>query len=84
MRAEESEVHVATKRKTDSPVSVRIRGDQDRKLKELGAVTRSSVNSYVQMAVDTFIELEWETRMAKAKELEAHCAMLRAARGGFH
>ena len=75
---------MATKRERDSPVSVRIPGDHNRKLKELAVLTHSSVNSYVQMAVDTFIELEWETRMAKAKELEAHCAMLRAARGGFH
>jgi hypothetical protein len=51
-------------------VSRRIRFDQDTKLAQLSSATNTSINSWVQKAVDKFIEVEYRTRLDNALKLE--------------
>ena len=54
-----------------APASVRIRGDQHSKLKQLVRVTKgSSENGWVQHAIDNFLNDEWQPRMDAALKLE--------------
>jgi predicted transcriptional regulator len=60
--------------------SVRITREQYDKFQQLAEATHSSINKWFQRAADQFLELEWETRMTKTKEVELRCAQLRDAK----